>query len=127
MSEQVDVIVNLIVIGEANVGKTNMINKYVSDKFSDSTMPTIGLDYQTKEIKLEDQVYSVKFWDTAGQERFQSMIRRVFKQANGVILVYDITNRKSFQLIPNWLKRLEEEIQSNIPKILIGNKKDLEK
>jgi GTPase SAR1 family protein len=55
------------------------------------------------------------------------MIRRVFKQANGVILVYDITNRKSFQLIPSWLKRLEEEIQSNIPKILIGNKKDLEK
>ena len=67
-------------------------------------MPTIGIDYQFKLIKIDNKTVNIKLWDTAGQEKFQSMVKRVFKQADGVVLVYDVTSMKSFQSLDKWLK-----------------------
>ena len=89
--------INLIILGDGSVGKTSMIKRYAEDKFQPNHMATLGLDFATKTVRINDTDMQVKIWDTAGQERFRTLTESFYKQANGIIIAFDVTNEESFQ------------------------------
>ena len=119
----------IIVLGESGVGKTCILNKYVKNLFIESHKSTIGADFFTKEIQLNDKHITLQLWDTAGQERFQSLGKAYYRGADAVILVYDITDKISFDKIDSWkkhfIKNYDGNDMNNFPFLLIGNKSDL--
>ena len=120
-------IVNLITLGDADVGKTSLITRYINNSFSHNYIDTLGIDTQTKKIKLKNgKKIQLVITDTAGQERFKAIAINYIKKANGILLVYDITKRKSFENINNWLEQINDKTKRSVPILLIGNKTDLE-
>ena len=121
---------NIITLGNGQVGKTSLIIKYVDNTFSLNYIQTLGMDFKIKMVKLQNsEEIRVKLTDTAGQERFGSLSSNYLKKANGIILIYDITSRESFEALNNWADEIKEKSKSDEarPIILIGNKLDLEK
>ena len=97
----------------------------MDDSFLDLHMATIGLDYRLKTMILEDQkIVKVQLWDTAGQDKFRAITRNYYKGASGIILLFDVTNIKSFENIKKWINEIKEEISEKVSIILIGNKID---
>ncbi len=120
---------NIITLGNGQVGKTSLIIKYVDNTFSLNYIQTLGMDFKIKMVKLwNSEEIRVKLTDTAGQERFGSLSSNYLKKANGIILIYDITSRESFEALNNWADEIKEKSKSDEarPIILIGNKLDLE-
>ena len=116
---------NILLLGDSSVGKTSIINQYVEGKFEENFISTCGLDLKEKKIIINDKQYQLLIMDTSGQERYHSIAESYYKRADGIILVFDITNRNSFNTLKNfWLKDVNS--QGNFPKIVVGNKKDLE-
>ena len=115
-----------IIIGDTHVGKSNVLLRFSEDIFQDSFQPTIGVDFKIKSINFENTPIKLQLWDTAGQERFRNITNSYYKGAHGIILVYDITNHNSFQNLDLWLEEVEKHGATNLTKILIGNKSDLE-
>ena len=99
-------IIKILTLGDTSVGKSSIVLRFTEEKFDDNQFSTIGIDFKTKFIKRGDSSIKVLIWDTAGQEKFQNIARQYYKGANGVLLIYDIGNRKSFQRIDFWLKEL---------------------
>ena len=119
--------INLITLGDGQVGKTSLIFRYIDNVYSSNYLSTIGIDYKFKNEKLSNgEIVNVKLSDTAGQERFRSIAKNFLMKADGIILVYDITNRLSFNNLENWFNDINEKA-SEKPIILIGNKLDLER
>lgn len=146
------VLLKVIILGESGVGKTALMNQYVNKRFSSSYKATIGADFLTKEVMIGDKLITLQIWDTAGQERFQSLgvaraisvlsyrvktstrqtasVRRFYRGADVCILVYDVTNPKSFDALDTW--REEFLVQAspadieNFPFVVLGNKVDRE-
>ena len=115
----------ILILGDSNVGKTSLLLNYADNYFPDSHVSTIGIDYKIKVITIKDLEVKIQLWDTSGQERFRSITHTFLKDANGIAFVYDITNKKSFEGVKDWIK--DAEINgSGFEKILIGNKIDLE-
>jgi len=115
----------ILILGDSNVGKTSLLLNYADNYFPDSHVSTIGIDYKIKVISIKDLEVKIQLWDTSGQERFRSMTHTFLKDANGIAFVYDITNKRSFEGVKDWIK--DAEINgSGFEKILIGNKIDLE-
>ena len=120
-------IAHIITLGDAAVGKTSLITRYVDNKFRNYYLGTIGIDSQIKKIQLKNgEEIKVLITDTAGQERYRSIATNYINKANGILLIYDITNKESFDNIDNWAEQIKEKTEDLIPMILIGNKKDLE-
>jgi len=120
------VICKVVIIGEPGVGKTSIISRYVSNKFSEVLISTTGASYATKKFELDEQ-HKIKFqiWDTAGQERFRSLAKIFYQNAAVVMLVYDISNRSSFEQIKEyWIKEIKENAPSDIIIALVANKND---
>jgi small GTP-binding protein len=116
----------IITLGDGQVGKSSLILRYVDNSFSTNYLSTIGVDSKYKKIKLYGEEIKVKIFDTAGQERFRSITSDYIRKANGMLLVYDISHKPSYDNIENWINNLKEETgQKMIPAVLIGNKKDL--
>ena len=116
----------IITLGDGQVGKSSLIVRYVDKSFSTNYLSTIGVDSKYKKIKLYGEEIKVKIFDTAGQERFRSITSDYIRKANGMLLVYDISHKPSYDNIENWINNLKEETgQKMIPAVLIGNKKDL--
>ena len=127
----------IILVGNTSVGKTSLYKKLITGEFSSGNMSTIGMDqatiYSDLEIKNKDKVEKLKFEillvDTAGQEKFRSITKTYFKQADGILLLYDITNRESFEQIKLWLESLDEALGDHKTEqymvFLLGNKSDL--
>jgi Ras-related protein Rab-1A len=114
----------LLIIGDSNVGKTSILLNYTDNYFPESHLATIGVEYKVKEIIKDKYKIILQIWDTAGQERFRSITKSFFRNTNGIIFVYDITDRKSFQNVKDWIK--DSEMNDNgFEKILVGNKIDL--
>jgi small GTP-binding protein len=91
-------------------------------------MSTIGLDYKLKNVQLDDgNIVKIQIWDTAGQDRFRSITKNYYKGAHGIILIYDITSRKTYENIKNWVTQIKEEVSDKVNIILVGNKIDDEK
>jgi len=120
-----DMTLKIIVLGSSEVGKTCVLNRYFNNEFKENCLSTIGIDFQTKFFKFEDKKIKVNYTDTAGQEKFRAISVNYLKGANGVILVFDITNRESFDLLESWMNELRENNKAGISKVLIGNKSDL--
>ncbi len=115
---------NIVTIGESGVGKTSILVRYCNDKFNIDHLTTIGIDFRIKQIFLNQKQIKLKIWDTAGQERFQTLTKSYYKSANGIILVYDITDKKSFDRIEHWLNEIKIYTLTKVPIVLIGNKCD---
>ena len=117
------------IIGDSSTGKTSLILQYTSSEFRDNMTTTLGIDYFMKDVKGFNGIdYTIKIMDTAGQEQYHSMSLHMLKLCKGILLVYSITDKQSFEnLESNWINEINEFIDiKNIPIILIGNKKDLE-
>ena len=114
----------LLIIGDSNVGKTSMLLNYTDNYFPESHLATIGVEYKVKELTTKDYNITLQIWDTAGQDRFRSITKSFFRNTNGIIFVYDVTSRKSFHSVKDWIKDSELH-DSGFEKILVGNKIDL--
>ncbi|KAG2374045.1 hypothetical protein C9374_011124 [Naegleria lovaniensis] len=123
-------LLKIIVLGDSGVGKTSLMNQYVNNKFSNQYKATIGADFLTKEIMIEDTCCSLSIWDTAGQERFHSLGFAFFRGSDACVLVFDATVQKTFDNVNNWrdefLLQTGPSDPENFPFVLIGNKIDLE-
>jgi len=119
-------IIKILTLGETEVGKTSIVLRYSDDKFQDSKIATIGIDFKIKIIKKGKEKIKVSIYDTAGQERFQNIVKHYYRGANGVLLIYDITKRKTFEKLNFWINDLKENSDDNLFIYLIGNKNDLE-
>ena len=118
-------VMRLSFLGDSGVGKTCIINKYLYDKFSETHNSSIGLEKNEKKLKMNDgNELKVIIWDTAGQERFKSMSTNTVKGAQGIVLVFDIAKKSTFDNLPKWIKEIKE-IKDNIPIVIFGNKCDL--
>ena len=114
----------ILVIGDSSVGKTSMLLKYVENIFSEAHMATIGVEYKNKVINTPKYKVNLNIWDTAGQERFKSITKSFFNNTNGIVFVYDITSKESFEGAKNWMK--DAEPYGKFESVLCGNKVDLE-
>ena len=115
----------ILLLGDSTVGKTCFLLRYVDDSFLDLHMATIGLDYRLKTLILEEQkIVKVQLWDTAGQDKFRAITRNYYKGASGIILIFDVTNVKSYENIKKWINEIKEEISEKVAIVLIGNKID---
>ena len=111
---------NLLLVGETHVGKTSILLKFTEGKFNETHLTTIGIDYKTKYITIDDIKVKLLIWDSAGQERFHSITQNYFKGAHGIIFVYDITKKESFENIKEWIKQAEHSAtKKNYKKIII--------
>ena len=119
-------IINIMTLGISSVGKTSFIFRFTENTFQNLFISTIGIDFKVKIIEIENIKYKLIFYDTAGQERFKSVAPNLIKKAHGIIIIYDITNKSSFNSIPDIIKNIKEEKGNDFPMILIGNKIDLE-
>ncbi|CAI5725418.1 unnamed protein product [Peronospora effusa] len=130
MSHRKKVLLKVIILGDSGVGKTSLMNQYVNEKFSSQYKATIGADFLTKEIMLDDKLVTMQIWDTAGQERFQSLGVAFYRGADACVLVYDITNLKSFEKLDTWrdefLAQAGPRDSDAFPFIVLGNKVDKE-
>ena len=117
----------VVLIGKSGVGKTSIISRYITDTFKDSLMTTPGANFITKKVDFPQYKKSIKFeiWDTAGQERYRSLAKVFYNNAAACLLVFDITNKDSFDDIKNyWLPEIKENGQKDIILALAGNKSD---
>uniref|UniRef100_A0A672JPB3 RAB6A, member RAS oncogene family n=1 Tax=Salarias fasciatus TaxID=181472 RepID=A0A672JPB3_SALFA len=116
----------LVFLGEQSVGKTSLITRFMYDSFDNTYQATIGIDFLSKTMYLEDRTVSLlQLWDTAGQERFRSLIPSYIRDSAAAVVVYDITNVNSFQQTTKWIDDVRTERGSDVIIMLVGNKTDL--
>ena len=87
----------IIIIGDAGVGKSNMLVRYLKDEFDSTKAPTVGVEFASKMVKVDEDYAKLQIWDTAGQEKFKATSKQYFRNAAGIILVYDITKKRTFE------------------------------
>jgi small GTP-binding protein len=114
-----------IIIGSAGVGKTAILKRLVDNSFSEESQSTIGVEFDTTILTVENRKVKLQIWDTAGQERFRSIARTYYRNAIGVILVFDVADRRSFDELSQWLRDIHSLCDPNAIIQLIGNKADL--
>jgi len=115
----------ILVIGEAGVGKSSLMLRFIEEKFTADILPTVGLDFRVKVLDLKGYSVKLSIWDTAGQERFRNITSAYYRGAHGVVLVYDITSRNSFQCLENWVKEESKHAgEKETLKLVVGNKSD---
>ncbi|KAK7120760.1 hypothetical protein R3I94_020675 [Phoxinus phoxinus] len=115
----------LVFLGEQSVGKTSLITRFMYDSFDNTYQATIGIDFLSKTMYLEDRTVRLQLWDTAGQERFRSLIPSYIRDSTVAVVVFDITNVNSFQQTTKWIDDVRTERGSDVIIMLVGNKTDL--
>ena len=120
-----DRIFKILLIGDSGTGKSNILLRYCDDYFCENFISTIGVDFKIKTLNVQDSIVKLQIWDTAGQERFSTITRNYYRHSDGIFIVYDVTNRASFDNISKWMKSIDENSNSNVVRYLIGNKSDL--
>ena len=115
----------ILLLGDSSVGKTCILTRYSDNIFQEEHMATIGLDFKIKNVNLDNgKTVKVQIWDTAGQDRFKSITKNYYKGAHGIILIYDVTFRRTFDNVKNWINIIKEEVSDKVSIILVGNKID---
>uniref|UniRef100_A0A7S3J9M8 Ras-related protein Rab-1 n=1 Tax=Euplotes harpa TaxID=151035 RepID=A0A7S3J9M8_9SPIT len=116
----------LLLIGNSGVGKSCILMRYADNSFTENFFNTIGVDFKIKTITLNDQIIKMQIWDTAGQDRFRTLTSSYYRGAHGIIIVYDVTSKDSFDNVRQWMQEIEKFASENVNKLLVGNKSDLE-
>lgn len=125
MAKTYDYLFKLLLIGDSGVGKTCILFRFSEDAFNTTFISTIGIDFKIRTIELDGKKIKLQIWDTAGQERFRTITTAYYRGAMGIMLVYDITQEKSFENIKNWIRNIEENASADVEKMLLGNKCEL--
>ncbi|KAK7205589.1 ras family-domain-containing protein [Myxozyma melibiosi] len=125
-SRNYDILIKLLLIGDSGVGKSCLLLRFSEDSFTPSFITTIGIDFKIRTIDLDGKRIKMQIWDTAGQERFRTITTAYYRGAMGILLVYDVTDEKSFNNIRNWFANVEQHASEGVNKLLIGNKCDWE-
>ena len=115
----------LVFLGDQGVGKTSIITRFMYDSFDTAYQATIGIDFLSKTMYLDDRTVRLQLWDTAGQERFRSLIPSYIRDSSVAVIVYDITNRKSFANTAKWIEDVRAERGDDVVIMLVGNKTDM--
>jgi small GTP-binding protein len=118
-------IINLVTLGESSVGKSSIINRYTQNIFNFSFVSTIGIEFRRKTITINNNVVEIKIWNTAGQELYRSVQKQYYRNSDGILLIFDVTNMKSFNLLESWIREIKNET-SRDEVVIVGNKIDLE-
>ena len=121
-----DITIKLLLIGNAYVGKTLIVQKFLDNTFSKTTMTTIGVDLQYKVLDINGKKVKYLIWDTAGEDRMKTMTYAYYRGCHVVLIVYDVTSKKSFENVTTWVECVDKFAKSNVLRILVGNKTDLE-
>lgn len=121
-----DTIYKLLIIGDSNVGKTTLLTRFCEGRYQSNFMSTVGIDYKTKIITVDDERVKLQIWDTAGQERFRTLTNAYFRGAAGALLLYDITSRSSFVNCTTWMESVSQHASPNICVVIVGHKCDAE-
>ena len=121
-----DITIKLLLIGNAYVGKTLIVQKFLDNTFSKTTMTTIGVDLQYKVLDINGKKVKYLIWDTAGEDRMKTMTYAYYRGCHVVLIVYDVTSKKSFENVATWVECVDKFAKSNVLRILVGNKTDLE-
>ena len=124
-NKEYDLLFKLILIGDSCVGKSNILLKYLKNQFNENSKTTVGVEFGTKNIIINNKRIKIQIWDTAGQERYRSITSAYYKGAKGVLIVYDITRKNTFDNIDKWITDLKLNGDKNICIIILGNKSDL--
>lgn len=125
-NESYDFIFKIVLLGDSGVGKSNLVFRFTKNEFNKDSKSTIGVEFATKTVQIEDnKLVKAQIWDTAGQERYRSIASSYYRGAVGALLVYDVTDRNSFNHVPMWLKEVEENAEKDCLIMLVGNKMDL--
>ncbi|CAG7826130.1 unnamed protein product [Allacma fusca] len=127
--DRIDDLYKILLIGDMTVGKTGLLTRFTENpKDVTDHLPTIGIDFKVRTVELDGKRIKIQLWDTAGSERFRTLTKSFYRGSHGLIIVYDITNKSSFEHITSWLTIFKENSQSDVPvpTMLVGNKMDME-
>lgn len=119
----------LLIIGDSTVGKTSILSRFTEGTFSPNYLATVGLDFFTKDEYFNNKIVRIKIWDTAGQERYKALTQGFFRNAHGILIVYDVTNSETFDNLKYWVQSIHTHLgeKGNVKVIIIGNKIDLKR
>ena len=126
ISQDYDYLFKVLLLGDSDVGKSSLILRYTDETFNSKLVNSIGVDFKMKKREIDGKIIKVQIWDTAGHERFRSITYSYYRGANSIIIVFDLSDKKSFISITEWLKQIEKHAKENVFKFLVGNKSDLE-
>ncbi|XWS59210.1 hypothetical protein CRYUN_Cryun08bG0101900 [Craigia yunnanensis] len=124
-NQKIDYVFKVVLIGDSAVGKSQLLARFARNEFSVDSKATIGVEFQTKTLAIDNKIVKAQIWDTAGQERYRAVTSAYYRGAVGAMLVYDMTKRQSFDNMARWLEELRGHADKNIVIMLIGNKCDL--
>lgn len=127
VTKQFDYTFKIVMIGDSGVGKSCILLRYADDKFNENFYSTIGVDFRFKNILLDNKSVKLQIWDTAGQERFKTITSAYYRGAHGILIVYDVTDKNSFNHVKDWIEDINKYTDDNPVKLIIGNKCDLSK
>ena len=125
MSNQFDYLLKYIIIGDEEVGKSNLLSHYIDERFTPEHQSTIVVEFKDKNVEIRNKTYRIKMFDTSGKENSRSVIRTFYKNSTFAFFVYDISNRNSFNNVSTWIEEFRKDSPKTIFMVLIGNKSDL--
>ena len=120
-----DVLFKILLIGDSGVGKTSVIMRYTKNLFNEDYLNSIGVDFKSKDLYIEEKKIKLQIWDTAGQERFRTITSSYYRGAHAIAVVFDLTKRQSYDHVKRWMEDINKYAKENVLKFLVGNKSDL--
>lgn len=125
--EEKEILYKIVLLGDSGVGKSNILLQHIRGQFLVDSKPTIGVEFMSKVVQVDNnELVKTQIWDTAGQERYQMIAGSYYRRAEGAVIVYDVTNEKTFEHVPKWMKAVEENAPEGCVFVLMGNKRDRE-
>lgn len=124
-NDEYDFLFKVVLIGDSGVGKSNLLSRFTRNEFNLDSKSTIGVEFATRSIQVDNKTIKAQIWDTAGQERYRAITSAYYRGAVGALLVYDISKNTTYDNVTRWLKELRDHADSNIVIMLVGNKSDL--
>ncbi|KAJ8440617.1 hypothetical protein Cgig2_031034 [Carnegiea gigantea] len=122
---RIDYVYKVVMIGDSAVGKSQLLSRFTKNDFCFDSKSTIGVEFQTRTVAIKSKIIKAQIWDTAGQERYRAVTSAYYRGALGAVVVYDITNRQSFNHVTRWVEELRDRTDGSIVIMLVGNKADL--
>ncbi|CDO95906.1 unnamed protein product [Kluyveromyces dobzhanskii CBS 2104] len=121
-----DSVMKILLLGDSGVGKSCLLVRFVEDKFTPTFITTIGIDFKIKTVDINGKRVKLQLWDTAGQERFRTITTAYYRGAMGIVLIYDVTDERTFENIRQWFSTVNQHASEDVVMLLVGNKKDME-